>query len=236
MLRSAGFEDGPEETLVCLGATPELPEVLKAAAVIRDTLRQKEAELGGEGAGALLCCDSRVAQAIECAVLDYAAQRSADMAEAEKKRRKVDEADGLRSPTRWRETLAHAGGGFLCDGGMLEAWLDEASANRSLAFELLQLQDKAMRWYATGARRHCESFRGRLLDAAKTLQDTKLLKPLITEELAQLREAVFSYPEEGGAPPRLFREAAMSNRLEADTDIALMPKPHQQSHEVISLE
>lgn len=62
------------------------------------------------------------------------------------------------------------------------------------------------------------------------------LKPLITEELAQLREAVFSYPEEGGAPPRLFREAAMSNRLEADTDIALMPKPHQQSHEVISLE
>lgn len=233
LLRAAGFEDDEDDYLICLGgldvapepaAPSQLSELLGAvraasgalqAHLPEDNCATSEAapaacaELGLPG---LLCRDPPVARALDCALLDYVGQRSIEAAESHKRRRRADEAEALSSSERWREALDRAGGGFLRDGGPLEAWLDAAAAHRHLAHELVVLQEAAMRWYGPGARQHCESWRAGLLARNGVRADAgagaALPGTAISGELQALREAIFEFPEWEGAAPALFRKAS----------------------------
>mmetsp|Transcript_135490 Transcript_135490/g.377350 ORF Transcript_135490/g.377350 Transcript_135490/m.377350 type:complete len:360 (-) Transcript_135490:30-1109(-) len=201
-------------------APPQLLDVLNAVQAVLAPLQEKLAEAKNESEGAdalpelpglLLCRDPPVARALDCALLDHVGQRSVEAAEAHKRRRRADEAAAVASPTGWRAVLGQLGGGFLCDGGPLEAWLDADVAHRRLAHDLVQLQEAAARWYGPGARQHCDAWRAGLLahgaDADAGAGGPPLLGTLISEELEALRQAIFEFPEREGAAPALFRDA-----------------------------
>mmetsp|Transcript_87056 Transcript_87056/g.270813 ORF Transcript_87056/g.270813 Transcript_87056/m.270813 type:complete len:338 (-) Transcript_87056:30-1043(-) len=231
LLRAAGFEDFGD-LLACPGGCsggdggqpgvpPQLTEVLDVIAVARAVLQEKleEEAAAGVASGAPtgpVCRDAAVARALECTLLDHVAQRSSDLAEAEKRRRRSAEADAVRSPRRWRDALREQGGEFLCDGGPVEAWLDADAAHRGLAHDLLLLQESAMRWYGSGARRHCAAWRSQLASGGSGADSAAGprcgdggggLGALLAEELQRLREALFEFPERAGAAPELFRDS-----------------------------
>jgi len=221
LLRAAGFED-EEDRLVCLGgyggaqeelaAPSQLLELLGAARAASAALRLHVLE-ESEGAAplpGLLCRDPPVARSLDCALLDFVGQRSMEAAEAHKRRRKADEAEALASPERWREALDRAGGGFLCDGGRLEAWLQADPAHRLLAHDLVSLQESAARWYGLGAKQHCEAWRSQLLAEGGADAGAGGAQPgaAMSDELRALREALFEFPEWEGAAPLLFRKGA----------------------------
>jgi len=157
-------------------------------------------EKKGEG----LCKDDAVSYALECALCDHVAQRSADLEKAEKRRRLSDEREEVRCENRWRETLDRLGGAFFCDGGMLEAWLDKDPKHRSLAHSLLQLQKSAVRWYGQGAKEYCEGWRVSVLRRSSDSGEPPFGQ-ILQSELCALQETIFAYPEIPGAAPVLFR-------------------------------
>lgn len=240
ILRAVGFCDdaavaGEEASLVFCrdAATAGLAEVLAAIEVVCAVLQDQATSKAGEPS--LRCHDVAVARALECALLDHFAARSAEQAEAEKRRRRSAEAEAVRSPQRWREALSALGGEWLCDGallhdgGVFELWLEQDAQNRSLAYDLLQLQSAAVRWYGLGAQRHCEEWWLRLFAVAEPLDtapqqlaraNTPLLFPdHFGEELCLLRETLFEFPERPGAMPALFRRAEAEAEEEAKKKI-----------------
>lgn len=249
VLRAAGFEDSPDgdSLTCCIGeaegwAPAQLGEVLAAATAVRQALRHcLELEdlqaAASTSTSSLLCREPRVAERLECAVLDFAAQQSADLALAEKRRRRSDEALAVRSPTLWREAFMGIGGAFLCDGGPLEAWLQADARHRNLAHDLLELQAAAMRWYGAAAKRHCEAWR---LDLVHTdLNAKRPFEELLRAELLKLQEAIFEFPERPGAPPLLFRSSPEETPEVCSSDCMVMPevpRAEGQASEVLLLE
>lgn len=226
LLRAAGFADEADGTLACFSGggvgdaanQPDVPaalhEILDATGVVLQVLSARMTELG-DVASTLRCLeDAALVQGLECALLDHVGQRSADLAEAEKRRRRSDEAEDVRSPGRWRDVFARVGGGFLCDGGLLETWLDSDAAHRCLAHDLVELQRASVRWYGRGAERHCERWRlqvrGHAVASDGGSGGSESLPPygaMFAEELRVLRDALFEFPEWPGAPPALFSES-----------------------------
>lgn len=176
----------------------------------------------------VVCNHPLVAQALEfhleCWQVDRAAQQSRESAEADKRRRRADEATAVRSADRWREALDRAGGAFLCDGGAVEAWLQRSADHRAAAHDLLELQAAAARWYGEGARSHCDRFRGELQASGATAADAGVdLQRLVEAELSQMREALFAFPEAPGSAPRLFRLRADTEDDDVSGGVALPP-------------
>lgn len=243
LLRAAGFEDDGDDAFVCPGsagncaAVPaSLLEVLQLAEVAQAVLA-KHAEAAKDSAAKSeegdeefwpLYQDPAVANTLECALLDQAAQRSADATQAEKRRRLEDEAAAVRSPAHWREAIAGRSWLLLhgtCggDNGLLETWLDSGAGHRELAHKLCTLQESSAKWYGEGARRYCERWRAEVLqkygprgsiaaagDGSSEDPVFQGLRATFESELQQMQEALFEYPEKPGAPPKLFRSATQS--------------------------
>merc|ERR1712039_980474 len=80
----------------------------------------------------------------------------------------------------------------------------------------------AIKWYGCGAQRHCDGWRSKLSSVQSANSDTldpTVYTSMFEEELASLREVMFSFPEKPGAPPTLFRvsqEDLASGSADAD--------------------
>eukprot|EP00929_Paragymnodinium_shiwhaense_P016854 TRINITY_DN12550_c0_g1_i1.p1 TRINITY_DN12550_c0_g1~~TRINITY_DN12550_c0_g1_i1.p1 ORF type:complete len:341 (-),score=110.00 TRINITY_DN12550_c0_g1_i1:368-1390(-) len=225
-----------------------LREVLQAAEVVMSTLQRALDDLDGRSAasapngkssGALLCRDDRVAQSLECALLDHVGQLSRDAADAEKRRRKADEIEAVRSPG-WRDAIKDAGGSFFVDGGAVEEWLEGDVKGRTLAHSLLQLQAAARQWYGELAAQYCDRWQSSFSstaasgessgEAAKGGEQTggepkaggRFCK-LLEGELQAFQEALFAFPERPGAVPVLFRPADAASKEQRSEESAKAP-------------
>mmetsp|Transcript_133845 Transcript_133845/g.267079 ORF Transcript_133845/g.267079 Transcript_133845/m.267079 type:complete len:342 (-) Transcript_133845:23-1048(-) len=263
LLRAAGFEDAGDDGLACFhddgvgnnsvferGSLQRLIEVLDAVRVARAALKEHSNPDGALTEPAdCICRDAAVARTLDCALLDFVSQRSADEAESAKRRRKMAEDEAVRSPRRWRDALCREGGHNLCDSGPLEAWLDENADHRGLAYDLLKLQNAAKRWYGSGALQYCEAWRSRLssqrevhveADAAAggTQEQRVSFISTFREELHALREILFEFPERAGATPELFRHSTAGHQSEElpETSISLATDHCQDSGDCSLLE
>eukprot|EP00971_Amphidinium_carterae_P287972 5716485-Amphidinium_carterae.1 len=153
--------------------------------------------------------------------LEQLASAQSESYEANVAERKAREArDRERIVEGDLEPLMDVNADFMESALQVEAMFDWLSTveNRSLLYQYLTLQQRAVRWYADHAETYFASCSERLQTA---LQDSPTLRAFFQDETAKLEDALFNMPEKGRFVPRLFtcpvnEELSQRSKVEID--------------------